>query len=63
MNLSFNWLGDFVDVDKLPAPKQYCDRMTDTGSKVEGYEVLGADIHDVLGLTDTVVELDRKSVV
>lgn len=48
MNLSFNWLGDFVDTEKLPAPKQYCDRMTDTGSKVEGYEILGSDIENVV---------------
>ncbi|MBE6687911.1 MAG: phenylalanine--tRNA ligase subunit beta [Ruminococcaceae bacterium] len=48
MNLSFNWLSDFVDVDKLPAPKQYCDRMTDTGSKVEGFEILGNDIENVV---------------
>ena len=27
--------------------KEYCDRMTDTGSKVEGYEVLGEDIQNV----------------
>ncbi len=48
MNLSFNWLSDFVDVAKLPEPKKYCDRMTDTGSKVEGYEILGDDIENVV---------------
>lgn len=48
MNLSFNWLNDFVDVAKLPQPKEYCDRMTDTGSKVEGYEILGSDIENVV---------------
>ncbi len=48
MNLSFNWLGDFVDIEKLPSPKKYCDRMTDTGSKVEGYEILGSDIENVV---------------
>ncbi len=46
MNLSMNWLSDFVDVKDIDA-KAYCDRMTDTGSKVEGYEILGADIENV----------------
>ncbi len=47
MNLSRNWLADYVDVNDISA-KDYCDRMTDTGSKVEGFEVLGEDIENVL---------------
>ncbi len=47
MNLSKNWLADFVDVSDIN-DKAYCDRMTDTGSKVEGYEVLGEDIENVV---------------
>jgi len=47
MNLSKNWLADFVDVSDIN-DKAYCDRMTDTGSKVEGYEVLAEDIENVL---------------
>ncbi len=47
MNLSRNWLSDFVDVSDISA-KDYCDRMTDTGSKVECFEELGADIENVL---------------
>ncbi len=47
MNLSKNWLSDFVDVSDIDI-KDYCDRMTDTGSKVEGYEVLGEDIENVI---------------
>ena len=47
MNLSRNWLADYVDVNDISA-KDYCDRMTDTGSKVEGYEVLAEDIENVL---------------
>ena len=47
MNLSKNWLSDFVDVSDINI-KDYCDRMTDTGSKVEGYEVLGEDIENVI---------------
>ena len=47
MNLSRNWLSDFVDVNEISA-KDYCDRMTDTGSKVECFEELGADIENVV---------------
>ena len=47
MNLSRNWLSDFVDVSDISA-KDYCDRMTDTGSKVECFEELGADIENVV---------------
>ena len=43
MNLSLKWLHDFTNTDGI-STKEYCDRMTDTGSKVEGYEVLGEDI-------------------
>ena len=47
MNLSMKWLADFVDVSDVNI-KDYCDRMTDTGSKVEGYEALGEDIENVV---------------
>ena len=47
MNLSKNWLSDYVDVSDIDV-KDYCDRMTDTGSKVEGYEILAEDIENVL---------------
>ncbi|MBQ9806559.1 MAG: phenylalanine--tRNA ligase subunit beta [Clostridia bacterium] len=47
MNLSRNWLSDFVNVDDIDN-KAYCDRLTLTGSKVEGYEVLGDDIENVV---------------
>ena len=47
MNLSMNWLHDFTNTDGITA-KQFADRMTDTGSKVEGYEVLGEDISNVI---------------
>ena len=43
MNLSLKWLHDFTNTDGITA-KEYCDRMTDTGSKVEGFQVLGEDI-------------------
>jgi phenylalanyl-tRNA synthetase beta chain len=47
MNLSRNWLSDFVDVNDISA-KDYCDRMTDTGSKVECFEELGENIQNVV---------------
>ena len=47
MNLSKNWLADFVDVADVSV-KDYCDRMTDTGSKVECFEELGEDIENVV---------------
>lgn len=47
MNLSKNWLADFVDVSDVSV-KDYCDRMTDTGSKVECFEELAEDIENVL---------------
>jgi len=47
MNLSRNWLSDFVNVDDIDN-KTYCDRLTLTGSKVEGFEVLGDDIENVV---------------
>ena len=47
MKLSMNWAKDFVDVSDIPI-KDYCDKLTDTGSKVEGYEVLGSDIENVV---------------
>ncbi len=46
MNLSLNWLHDFTNTDGI-TPKEYCDRMTDTGSKVECFEILGEDIQNV----------------
>ena len=46
MNLSLKWLHDFTNTDGI-STKEYCDRMTDTGSKVECYEELGEDIQNV----------------
>ncbi len=47
MKLPLEWLSEFVDVSDIDA-KSYCDRMTDTGSKVEGYEVLAQEITNVV---------------
>ena len=47
MNLSRNWLSDFVNTDGI-SNKEYADKLTITGSKVEGFEVLGEDIENVV---------------
>ncbi len=47
MNLSMKWLADFTDIGDTDI-KKYCDMMTDTGSKVEGYKVLGEDFFGIV---------------
>ncbi len=47
MILSMNWLSDHTDVSDIDI-KKYCDEITLTGSKVEGYEVLAEDITGVV---------------
>lgn len=46
MNLSMRWLNDYVKAN-MPI-KDYCHALTMSGSKVEGYEVEGADISNVV---------------
>ena len=46
MKLSRKWLSEFVDLSV--SDKEYSDRMTLTGSKVEGTEDLGAEIQNVV---------------
>ncbi len=46
MNMPFKWLNDYVKIDV--SPKEYSSRMTMTGSKVEGWEELGAEIENVV---------------
>ena len=54
MILSRKWLSDFVDTSDINI-KDYCDRMTDTGSKVEGYEIVGAEVDNVrVGLIEKI---------
>ena len=55
MNLSRNWLKDFVNTDGID-DKTYCDRLTITGSKVECFEQLGADIENVVVAKVTAME-------
>ena len=56
MNLSMNWLADYVSVKDV-AIHDYCERLTYTGSKVEGYEVLGDDIQNVV--VARIVKMER----
>ena len=46
MKLSREWLGEYTTIG---APdKEYCDAMTLSGSKVEGWEVTGSEISRVV---------------
>ena len=47
MNLSREWLSDYVDVKSIP-DKEFCDRLTMSGSKVETCEVTGSEISNVV---------------
>ncbi len=46
MEVSLNWLKDYVNIPE--DIKTFCDAMTMTGTKVEGYKVLGSDIENVV---------------
>lgn len=46
MILSLKWLKDFIDVTDI-APREFCERMTATGSKVETFAKLGEEIENV----------------
>ncbi len=48
MKLSLRFLSDYVKSEFYREPKSYCDRMTATGSKVEGYELAGEDVLNVV---------------
>ena len=47
MKLPLKWLADYVDIGN-PDIKDYCEKITATGSKVEGFEILGEDITNVV---------------
>ncbi|WMJ24072.1 phenylalanine--tRNA ligase subunit beta [Paludicola sp. MB14-C6] len=46
MNLSMKWLSDYVDIDVKP--RDYAHALTMSGSKVEGYEIEGEEITNVV---------------
>lgn len=47
MNLPMSWLSDYTDITGV-TPKEYADRLTMTGSKVECFENLGEEINNVV---------------
>ena len=47
MQLSMKWLADYTDVSDIDI-KKYCDELTMSGSKVEGFENLAEDLHGVV---------------
>ena len=55
MNLSMKWLNEFVHVD-MPM-RDFCEAMTMSGSKVEGYETEGAQINRIV--VARVLQIDR----
>lgn len=46
MNLPMSWLNDYMDIDT--EPKEYADRLTMSGSKVEGFENMGENVQNVV---------------
>lgn len=46
MKLSREWLSEFTDINA--SDKEYCDAMTLSGSKVEGWEITGDEISGVV---------------
>ncbi|MFA9380991.1 MAG: phenylalanine--tRNA ligase subunit beta, partial [Acetanaerobacterium sp.] len=46
MNLSMRWLREYVDIDA--APRAFAESMTMSGSKVEGYDIEGEEIANVV---------------
>ena len=47
MNLSMRWLNEFVDMGQIN-PRTFSEAMTMSGSKVEGYEIEGNEISNVV---------------
>ena len=47
MNLSMRWLKEFVKLDEMPI-RDFTEAMTMSGSKVEGWEIEGSEIDNVL---------------
>ena len=56
MKVTLNWINDYVDIKDVSV-KEFVDRMTVTGSKVEKVERLGEDIQNVV--TGKIIELEK----
>lgn len=48
MNLSKKWLDEFVKLDASISDKDYCEALTMSGSKVEGYEIEGSELSNIV---------------
>jgi phenylalanyl-tRNA synthetase beta chain len=46
MNLSTKWLKEFVDIDV--EPREFCEALTMSGSKVEGYDIEGSELSNIV---------------
>ena len=46
MNLSMKWLSDYIKIDVTP--REFAHQMTMSGSKVEGFDIIGSDILNVV---------------
>ena len=57
MNLSMRWLDEFVHVD-TPI-HDFCEALTMSGSKVEGWEVTGSEISRVV--VGRVISMERHT--
>lgn len=55
MKVSYSWIKEYTKIDA--GIKEFCDAMTMSGSKVEGWDVLGEDIKKVV--TGKVVEITQ----
>ena len=56
MDLSLNWLKEFVDIE-CNDPREFSERMTMSGSKVEGYTLTAEEISNVV--VGKVLEIER----
>jgi phenylalanyl-tRNA synthetase beta chain len=56
MNLSMRWLKEFVTLEEMPI-RDFTEAMTMSGSKVEGWEVEGSEIENVV--VGKVLSLDK----
>lgn len=55
MNVPMKWLNAYVDIDC--DIDTFCDGMTMSGSKVEGYEKLGEDVQQVV--VGKIIEIEK----
>ena len=59
MKLSREWLNDYTQINV--SDKEYAERMTMTGSKVEGIEVTGSEISGVVAGRVTSIDKHANS--